>query len=1113
MNPIRERSVILWVVMLACGVASATAQTAAPVYVFSTLAGPTVGGPGTADGTGTAAQFYNPSAVAADSSGNLYVADTGNNLIRKITQAGVVTTLAGTAGLSGDADATGAAARFNQPSGVAVDSSGNVYVADTYNYTIRKISPFGVVTTIAGLAGLSGDLDATGSAARFHKPSSVAVDGSGNLYVTDSDSDTIREINSGGVVTTLAGTVGQSGSADGTGAAARFNVPSGVAVDSSGVVYVSDTNNNAIRKITQGGVVTTLAGMAGQPTTGADGTGAAARFNKANGLAVDLSGNVYVADTYNDTIRMVTSGGVVTTLAGTAQQSGSADGTGTVARFSTPSGVAVDSLGNIYVADSGNATIRMLTQAGAVTTLAGLTAQPQGSADGTGTDARFNQPTSVAVDVLGNVYVADSGNDTIRKITPNGVVTTFAGAAGQSGSEDGTGADARFSNPLGLSIDDSGNIIVADTGNETIRMITPAGVVTTLAGTAEVLGDVNVTPVGEGTTTAGAPGVSGDKNNGGLGTFYRPEGVAGDSSVEIYIADTGNNLIRFYKPPPFQVGTEAGSELYGSSDGDPSAASFNAPRSLAMDGSGRLYVADTVNSAIRIVYLDGFVVNPSTYLGAGTVETLAGTPGQPGNGDGTGEGALFNNPVGVACDLSGNVYVADTGNFTIRRIVITPSAAVAPFGAVTTLAGSAGEIGIADGAGSAARFNFPSGVAVDSIGNIYVADTGNNAIRKGVPTGSSFPIISMQPSSQTVAAGTSVMLGVAAAGVGLTYQWQFNGSNIPGATGTMLTLANIATNQAGIYRVIVTGQEGFVPSSSATVAVNAISHLTNLSARAYVGTGSQILVAGFVARGPSPKQILIRGDGPALSQFQVAGVLANPQLALFDSTPAIIATNTGWNNASSAGTSTVSAVFQPATTGAFDQVSAFLVPAGSADCAMLALLPSGAYTAQVSGVGNTAGVALAEVYDADTGTPASHLINLSARAFVGTGSQVLIGGFNIYGGSSETVLIRGIGPALSQFGVTGVLVSPQLTLYDSAGNVVATNAGWGSVPVPGNSTVQAGLQAATAAVMSSVNAFALMRGLPDCAMVATLPPGSYTAEVSGVGGVTGVALVEVYDIP
>jgi sugar lactone lactonase YvrE len=272
---------------------------------------------------------------------------------------------------------------------------------------------------------VSSSVDGLGTTAQFCCPFDVAVDSAGNLYVADNHSHTIRKVTPGGVVTTLAGLAGSWGSADGTGSAARFYYCCGVTVDSAGNVYVADSLNNTIRKVTPSGGVTTLAGRAGEDGN-TDGTGSAARFSHPRGVAVDAAGNVYVADCGNCTIRKVTPNGTVTTIAGLASNRSSADGVGTTARFYNPQGVALDSAGNLYVADTGNSTIRRLTRSGAVTTLAGL-AQNDGNADGVGSAARFCCPRGVATDTAGNLYVADTSNDLIRKVTPNGMVTTLAG--------------------------------------------------------------------------------------------------------------------------------------------------------------------------------------------------------------------------------------------------------------------------------------------------------------------------------------------------------------------------------------------------------------------------------------------------------------------------------------------------------------------------------------------------------------------------------------------------------------------------------------------------------------------------------------------------------------
>lgn len=301
-----------------------------------------------------------PQAVATDLSGNVYVADTLHASILKISQSGVVTTF------------VGSAANFYLPQSIATDSSGNVYVAESC--AIRKITPAGVVTTLAGTNG-SGSTDGIGSTARFNVPQGIATDAAGNVYVADTNNNTIRMITPAGVVSTLAGTAGLTGSTDGTGAAARFSHPEGIATDASGNVYVSDSWST-IRKITPAGVVTTLAGTA-VVIGSTDGTGAAASFNNLRGIATDSAGNVYVADSGNAIIRKVTPTGVVTTLAGTAGVHGNTDGLGTAASFAYPQGpqdVATDTSGNVYVADSNNHSIRKITPAGLVTTFAVLPA-------------------------------------------------------------------------------------------------------------------------------------------------------------------------------------------------------------------------------------------------------------------------------------------------------------------------------------------------------------------------------------------------------------------------------------------------------------------------------------------------------------------------------------------------------------------------------------------------------------------------------------------------------------------------------------------------------------------------------------------------------------------
>lgn len=346
------------------GSGTISATTPAPVTSVQVVCGPAVGtlaggSPyfigNAVDGTGAGASFNFPDGVAVDAAGNVYVADSSNSLIRKITPAGVVTTLAGTAGTIGFADGPAATAKFWSPSGVAVDAAGNVYVADTNNNRIRKITPAGVVSTLAGSStGAWGFTNGTGSAASFYYPNDLVLDTAGNLYVADSGNNAIRKVTQGGVVSTVAGGgIGVVGSTNGATASATFNAPRGVAVDAAGNVYVADTGNHLIRKIAAGQVTTfagsTLSGFFGGF---ANGTGTASMFDSPMDVAVDGAGNVYVSDANNHLIRFITPNGVVTTLAGTTKTIGSKDGPALSATFGALRGVAVDSAGNAYVSDA-----------------------------------------------------------------------------------------------------------------------------------------------------------------------------------------------------------------------------------------------------------------------------------------------------------------------------------------------------------------------------------------------------------------------------------------------------------------------------------------------------------------------------------------------------------------------------------------------------------------------------------------------------------------------------------------------------------------------------------------------------------------------------------------
>jgi sugar lactone lactonase YvrE len=528
-------------------------------WLFSTIAGAANGSSGSADGTNQNAKFFGPAGIAVDSTGNLYVADSGNNTIRKMSPTGsnwVVTTIAGLAGHGneGSSDGTNNFARFYQPEGITIDSSNNLYVCDTENYTIRKIRPSGtnwIVTTIAGQPGTNGYADGTNSGCMFQGPSGITMDGAGTLYIADQNNGTVRSLNAVGtnwVSETISGSAISATNTDGPFGINRFNSPHGIAFDTSGNLYVADYGNQTIREMipyvsfgqTNWSVVT----IAGQPGNfgEVDGTNGYANFSYPSGLAIDTNNVLYVADYSGDAIRKLTPvevGGqtnwVVSTIAGGTL--GTGDGTNRFASFDGPAGMAIDGAGNLYVADSGSSLIRKVSPAGTnwiVTTLAG-SAFNYGSVDGTNKGAWFNKPFGIAVDGSGNLLVADNINMTIRRVTragTNWVVTTIAGQAGSYQGTDGTNNVARFYEPRGITIDNSGNIFVADTEGDTIREITQSGtnwITTTIAGAFNMSTSVD--------------GI------GNFARFYFPVGITTDGAGNIYVADSANNTIRLGSKP------------------------------------------------------------------------------------------------------------------------------------------------------------------------------------------------------------------------------------------------------------------------------------------------------------------------------------------------------------------------------------------------------------------------------------------------------------------------------------------------------------------------------------------------------------------------------------
>lgn len=791
---------------------SAIPDGVAAPYVFVTLAG--LASSGSADGVGRNAQFLGPQGLVLDSAGNLYVADTLNHTIRKVTPQAEVTTLAGSPGQAGGVDGVGANARFNNPTSLAVDSQGTVFVADKQNHCIRRLAPDGTAITWAGKTGQLGSTDGTRDAARFFWPQSLAIDATGTLYVTDSGNFTVRKITPDGEVSTLAGLARNNGYVDATGSTARFSWLSGIAVESDGTVFVGDAGNRVIRKVTADGQVTTFTSWTNLVNN--DGIGVV--FNGFNGLTPASDGSLFV--TGGNRVWKVSPDASVRPFAGEKNGTqGNADGVGSAASFNNACAIAQDASGFLYVADANNHTIRRISPAREVSVFAGTGV---GSDDGTGSDARFNHPEELTLDAAGNVFVADKGNQTIRKITPDGVVTTVAGKAGEAGWTDGARSAARFFGPNSVAVDGAGNLYVTESITSKVRRVATNGVVTTLAGS--FMGD------GDGQGTAAK--------------FNQPDSIALSSEGVFYVADFGGHRIRRVTPGGM-VTTLAGGTP-GFADGFGSEAQFHFPQGVAVDAAGTVYVADSVNFAIR-------AITPG-----GLVSTLAG--GHIGDNDGVGTTARFRTPTAVAVDAAGNVFVADTGGDTIRR--------VRPSGEVTTVAGLAENTGSTDGPGRLARFSGPKGVAVSPDGWLFVADTENSTIRVGIPDYSP-PAITRQPESLATSGEGVTFQAAALSARPVTWLWRKDGQVLAGETNSTLHLDSVGKADQGTYSAVAVNAYGTAVSRAALLTLLSPPEITRQPEDQSVIAGTDVAFA-----------IEATGTSPLIYQWQHAGTnLPNAQAA------------------------------------------------------------------------------------------------------------------------------------------------------------------------------------------------------------------------------------------
>jgi len=839
MTDFRRGFIAAAVLSLSTGLANAQAP-----YLISTYAG---GLAAPTSVTGIDYALISPNGVVTDAFGNTYIS-TSYNCVFRLDANRNLSRVAGNCrtGYSGDGG-NALNAQLNNPQGIALDAAGNLYIADQGNQRIRQVTPSGTISTVAGngTAGYSGDnVPATGS--ELNNPQGVVVDPSGNVYIADTGNYRIRLVTPGGTITTFAGTGASGSSGDGAAAtAATFTSPTSLTLDSKGDLYITDTLASVVRMVNPSGTISHIAGT-GTATYSGDGHPAvSAALAYPQGLALDATGDLYIADRANYRVRVIAVDGIITTYAGTNQFGDTGDGgPATSADLFSPVGVATDYQGDLYIADQSEGVVRMVDTSPSriITTVSGNGGLPFSGDGAAAALANFATPWGIAFDASNNMYVADWKNDRARKITTAGVISTFAGNGRLPDSGDGGQATSASVSPAALAVDPSSGIVyLGDTG--VVRAVNIAtGKISTVAGSYN-----------NGSVVFGYSGDGGLAVDAELQSYL--PGLAVDAQHNIYIADWYNQRVRKITAATGDIATIAGTGTAGySGDGNAAtSAKLQYPGGLAVDKNGNLYIADSGNCRVRMVTT------------AGTISTVAGNGTCGNTGDsGAATSAEINYPIAVAVDGNLNLYIAqgnpavNVGN-TIRKVA-------AGTGIITTIAGN-GTVGYSGDAGLAtsAQLNNPQGLVVDLVGNVYVSDFGNSAVRV------------LQPETEPLLTVSSSHAGSFPAGESGTFD--ITVSNAASAAASAGTITVTSTLPASLTPSGMSGSGWTCSFASAPYScqnstsvtagqsLGAITLTVNVSSNAPPQVTNQVVVAGGAALATGSEDLALVGSSTPVLQI------------------------------------------------------------------------------------------------------------------------------------------------------------------------------------------------------------------------------------------------------